>query len=239
MTSCKVNTTAHELFLLQWNTPHLVDTHHVDISQANLPPVLSPAVREAFASFLANSSLLALPLVLTEKILQPLRPVYSKDSSASFQTSLNELLTILKPRTPLYLILRRNDSLVAITFAPYLAKDTHRAFFLDNRHSLVQQLGAEHFSQSLICKEIGEITDARSWTERDSNTSSDTNACKDPACTSCTVQDIGYKRNKCRLCDRRMQNPIAPDALSALSTLSNPGALVQIVRLPLPLFFTY
>ncbi|KAH7408608.1 hypothetical protein DE146DRAFT_675627 [Phaeosphaeria sp. MPI-PUGE-AT-0046c] len=142
----------------------------------------------------------------------------------------------------MYLLLRRNNVLVAITFAPYLADATQRQFLLENRHDLVQRLGAEHFSQSLICKEIGEITDVRSWNERDALNSSkneqssvhleDGHICKEDSCTSCTVKDAGYRRTKCRLCDRRMQNPIASDALEALRSLTSRGALVQITVSP-------
>jgi twinfilin-like protein len=180
-----------------------------------------------------------LPLALHNESFEPLLPVHSGDSSTSFQTALNELNTVLNVRTPLYILLRRKDTLTAITFVPYLAKEKQRAFFLDHRHELVQNLGEEHFSQSLICKDMGEITDARSWTERDMNSPSnesvskhpkDTEAYKDEECSICTVKDLGYKRNKCRLCDRRMKNTITPEALEALKTLVNLSTMVQIVR---------
>ncbi|KAF2819429.1 hypothetical protein CC86DRAFT_398783 [Ophiobolus disseminans] len=154
----------------------------------------------------------------------------------SLKTALNELDAVLSPRTPLYLLLRRNDSLTAITYVPYLAKEDQRSFFLEHRHDLVQRLEKEHFSQSLICKEIGEITDARSWQERDDNDASNTASgitkntkkCNDESCEGCAVEDLGYKRNKCRLCDRRMKNKITPEAQDALKTLVNPGAVVQL-----------
>jgi twinfilin-like protein len=156
--------------------------------------------------------------------------------SPSLQTSLNALLTILNPRTLLYLLLRRPTSLVAITFVPYLADQTHREWFLEHRHTLVKHLGEELFEQSLICKEIGEITDVRSWEERglhSSTTSQVVQRCQDDDCNECVgaVKDLGYKKNKCRLCDRRMQNPISPDALAALQSFHSPGDLVQLVRL--------
>jgi hypothetical protein len=146
---------------------------------------------------------------------------------------------VLNPRTALYILLRRTDTLAAITFVPYLAKDNQRAFFLEHRLELVEKLGKQNFSQSLICKEIGEVTDARSWTERGNddslkeittNHSKDPEMCQDDACEACTVQDLGYKRNKCRLCDRRMQNKISPEALEALKTLAEPSTVVQIVH---------
>jgi twinfilin-like protein len=209
-------------------------------SQANcVAPELPAAVHEAFADFRTNKSLLALPLALHNESFEPLLPVHSVDSSTLFPSALNELSVVLNIRTPLYILLRRRDTLTAITFVPYLAKDSQRAFFLDHRHELVQQLGKQHFSQSLICKDMGEITDARSWTERDMNSSpyesapvhpNYTKACKDEECSTCAVKDLGYKRNKCRLCDRRMKNNIMPEALEALKTLANPSTMVQIVR---------
>jgi twinfilin-like protein len=199
----------------------------------------SATVLEAFAEFRGNKSLLALPLALHDEQIESLLPLQSGDASTSFQSALNELNAVLNIRTPLYILLRREDTLTAITFIPYLAKDSQRTFFLDHRHELVQKLGEEHFSQSLICKDIGEVTDARSWTERDDNSSSygstsnhpkETEACNDEECSTCTVQDLGYKRNKCRLCDRRMKNNITPQAFEALKTLANPNTMVQLVR---------
>jgi twinfilin-like protein len=154
---------------------------------------------------------------------------------------LNELDAVLSPRTSLYLLLRRNDSLTAITYVPYLAKEEPRAFFIENRHELLRQLGVEHFAQSLICKEVGEFTDARSWAERDNNAAShiisnertqDAQSCTEDGCIECKPKDLGYARNKCRLCDRRMKNAITPEALEALKILTNPGSLVQIVTPP-------
>jgi hypothetical protein len=206
-------------------------------SQADyIAPDVPAAVHEAFTDFCTNKELLALPLALHNGSLEPLLPV---QSSTSFQVALNELSTVLNPRTALYILLRRTDTLTAITFVPYLAKDNQQAFFLEHRLELVEKLGKQNFSQSLICKEIGEVTDARSWTERDNDDSSketttnhskDPEVCQDDGCEACTVQDLGYKRNKCRLCDRRMQNKVSPEALEALKILAEPSTVVQIVR---------
>jgi twinfilin-like protein len=205
---------------------------------ADFGAVLPAAVHEAFASFVADASALALPLTLANGTLQPSPTVRPTESSTSFQAMLNDLNAVIDPRTPLYLLLRRNVRLFAITFVPYLAKESDRTALLKHRQDLVQLLGDKHFSHSLVCKEIGEITDARSWTERDGNESpvkltpihvGGTNSCDDESCKTCAMKDVGYKRNRCRLCDRRMKNKIAPDALEALQLLKNPGAIVQIV----------
>jgi twinfilin-like protein len=206
---------------------------------ADFGVVLPAAVREAFASFAVDASTLALPLTLANGTLQPSPTIRPSESPTSFQAMLNDLNAAINPRTPLYLLLRRNDRLFAITFVPYLAKEGDRTALLKHRQDLVQLLGDKHFSHSLVCKEIGEITDARSWTERDEDESpvklapihvGGTIPCNDESCKNCAMKDVGYKRNRCRLCDRRMKNKIAPDATEALQSLKNPGTIVQIVR---------
>lgn len=138
----------------------------------------------------------------------------------------------------MFLLFRRNNSLVAITFVPFLAPESQREFCHDNRHELVRKLGEKHFSTSLICKEVGEITNERAWKERDeaakyvgSNLEHET--AYDPSGQvqgqHVGVQDLGYNKSKCRACDRSMKNKISEEALQALTKLSTPGAVVQIV----------
>lgn len=202
--------------------------------------MISAAVHEAFSDFLTDGSALALQLILTDATLHSSAIIRPKRTGMSFQAALNELDAVIDPRTPLYLLLRRDEKLVAVTFVPYLAKEIERKFFLAHRHGLVEALGEEHISQSLICKEVGELTDARSWIERDENDFSlevtskhagGVDVCNDVDCEGCSLKDIGYKRNKCRLCDRRMKNKITPEVLDALSSLKNSGAIVQIVSI--------
>lgn len=144
---------------------------------------------------------------------------------------------MLNPKTALYLLLRRGGSLVAITFAPYPADAKTKSLLLDNRDALVQKLGKEHFASSIICKEIGEIIDARSWDERSGNGQSwnsdhghQGDACEMSSTDENGVQDLGHKKNKCRLCDRRMKNQIDEDALAALKSITKDGDFVQFVR---------
>ncbi|KAH7359587.1 hypothetical protein BKA66DRAFT_226985 [Pyrenochaeta sp. MPI-SDFR-AT-0127] len=198
---------------------------------------LIPAVHAAFQAFKTDTSYLALPLVLANSQIESLPLIRPKSPVSSFQNSLNELDAVLNSRTPLYVILRRNQSLFAITYVPYLAEETQRTSYLNYRSRLIRQLGEEQFSLSLICKEIGEITDARSWEERDnhihpgsahSDCHDDCGLCADISSKPPGVKDLGYKKNKCRLCDRRMKNKISPEALDALKKLDNLGALIQI-----------
>ena len=138
--------------------------------------------------------------------------------------------------------------MVAITYVPYRANVGTKKMLLDNRLILVEKLGAKHFNSSVICKEIGEITDARSWDERSGNKQPENTAgnkhkdtCEDcEDCEDCEknsssapgLQDLGHKRNKCRLCDRRMKNKITGEALNALKNLTNDGECVQLVSPP-------
>ena len=145
---------------------------------------------------------------------------------------LRELDAVLDPRTPLYLILRRRDRLVAITFVPYLAGEHERASLLEQRHELVRQLGKDDIALSMICKEVGEITDVRSWEEREGQQEEepfDGRTDSQDESRQSDIKDLGYKKIKCRLCDRRMKNPILPNALAALQTLYAPGSSVQMV----------
>ncbi|KAJ4356453.1 Twinfilin-1 [Didymosphaeria variabile] len=192
-------------------------------------------VTEAFADFASNSSLFALPLSVTDRTMRHLSPVpYPKHSQHTFQQALNQLESVLNPRTALYLVLRHKESLIAITYVPYAANADLRASLLDNREALVKVLGQEHFSSSIICKEIGEITDVRSWEERSGNGQSwvDGNDERTGACetTQDGVPDLGHKMNKCRLCDRRMKNKIDNDALDALQSLAAGGDCVQLAK---------
>jgi twinfilin-like protein len=158
--------------------------------------------------------------------------LYTKSSGISFQNDLNLLDNTLDPKIPLYLLLRRGDSVSAITFVPFRAPVDESELYLHHRHDLVASLGAEHFKMSLVCKEIGEITDARSWVERDvlkDETEAEEKSCENSHDHDSKITDIGYKKNQCRLCDRRMKNKITDEALAALGKLRNEGNCVQIV----------
>ncbi|KAJ4346023.1 Twinfilin-1 [Ascochyta clinopodiicola] len=189
-------------------------------------------VQEAFAAFISDITQLALPLGLEDNLLQASPPIHVKDMDGSFQDDLNILENSLNPNTLLYLLLRRNTAVFAITFVPFRAPRDQREKYLHHRHELVKSLGIENFQTSFICKEIGEITDARSWAERDGLEQEDEKeqhkaACRDSNGERANV-DVEYKKNKCRLCDRRMKNKITDKATEALKKLQNPGDCVQI-----------
>ncbi|KAH7115029.1 actin monomer binding protein-like protein [Dendryphion nanum] len=196
----------------------------------------------AFKSFVTNPTLFTLPLQISHGHLSTLSPIPNpKDPSHTFQNALSQLDELLSPKTPLYLLIRHNRALTAVTFAPWLAEPELKNSYINNRQELVRALGEEHFSSSFISKEIGEITDARSWEERKSASETLLHEQKTTACADCddcahgdgekkdaAVQDLGYQQNKCRLCDRRMKNKIEERAADALKQLHAAGSCVQL-----------
>lgn len=198
---------------------------------------ISPAVQDAFISFISDGMLLALPLSLENNTIRAQTPIRLKDVKASFQNYLNLLDGVLEPKTPLYVLLRRHNAVSAITFVPYRAREDHREQYLYYRKELVNLLGDHHFEKTFICKEVGEITDARSWDERDQPQNGEQQAGQPYTCglsheENKVLKDAGYKKNICRLCDRRMKNKITDEALEALQTLQTPQKCVQIVHAP-------
>jgi twinfilin-like protein len=195
-------------------------------------------VQDEFKAFTLNKSLLALPLRLEGATLQYSTAIQCNDEEDhTSQLSLGLLEDILVPTRSLYLLLRRSDSIAAVTFIPYRAAQEERNAYLKYRNNLVKLLGKEHFQMSLICKESGEIVDARSWVERGQHRGEDADpnhlgACDNPHHgDSEGFADLGYKKNNCRLCDRRMKNRITDEASDALGKLEDEGMLVQIVCL--------
>ncbi|KAF2112518.1 hypothetical protein BDV96DRAFT_601926 [Lophiotrema nucula] len=204
---------------------------------------VTPAVSTAFNDFVKDDNAFTLPLSISSDILEAGNKIsYPNGLTSDFKVALNLLQTHLDPKTPLYLIIRRDGKLVAITYVPHRADTELKALFLSNRQALVRSLGEDHFSLSLICKEPAEIYDYRSWEERGSKEA----VCNDCADVSCKqvggVKDLGYQRNKCRLCDQRMKNKITDEARAALRHLDTGGACVQmsldIPTLTLQLNFT-
>ncbi|KAF2996032.1 Twinfilin-1 [Curvularia kusanoi] len=200
---------------------------------ANTQLDISEAVQDAFSSLISNKLTLALPLALKDTTLQALPAVYTKAPEESFQSNLNLLNDTLNHKTSLYLLLRRDDCLFAITFVPFMAPVAEREMYLKHRQEMAKLLGEGHFKTSLICKEPAEIMDARSWVERDGHKEGNTSQeeisqCEDSHEHDSNVSDIGYKKNKCRLCDRRMKNKITDEALAGLGKLGDEGDCVQI-----------
>lgn len=196
---------------------------------------ISPGVVEAFKCFTSDLSLLALPLSLKGTSIQFSTAIKETISDRSLQNSLSLLDEILNPTSSLYLLLRRSNSIFAVTFVPYRAPQDERKSYLRYRKDLVKLLGESHFESSLVCKEVGEVTDARSWVEREQHHRQNATSHISDVCDGSNgdpgpiFMDLGHRKNKCRLCDRRMKNKITDGALTALQELDNEGDLLQIV----------
>lgn len=221
---------------LNLNSHHVAD--HIGLE-------VLPSVRTTFAAFAEDETHFALVLNVAEDgKLQCLTPLPRHGNS--FQSSLNQLEGILTLKNSCYIIIRRDKSLVLVTYVPYRANDNERASLLEEKRACVRELGEELFFESIICKEVGEITDIRSWEERDAERhsehvvadhTSDRRTHDVTGNTQLDKLDARYKKNKCRLCDRRMKNKLSPEASEALRQLQTPGTAVQMVTWPVfPLF---
>lgn len=169
-----------------------------------------------------------MPLHFEEDILSALPALCYKSSEELTTQNLSLLDEIVNPKRSLFLFLRLNDSIFGITFVPYRAPKYERELYLQHRDALVKSLGEKHFKTTLICKEVGEVTDTRSWVER-AALQQDGGTGEDPNELNKATIDEGYKRTKCRLCDRRMKNQITDDAFEALGSLEKEGECVQLV----------
>jgi hypothetical protein len=206
--------------LMQYTIPAMQNTPAGKKSQPVQRFLLTMTPELAFKAFIEDKFCFALPFNLVDNRIEAYAPIRQYTSK------------------PAYIVLRRGDSLTFITYVPYRAKEELRNLFLERRHSVVQQLGAGYISYSIICKEIAEITDARSWVERDAEAISlstkriqcDTKeSCGCPEHSKSDLEDVEYRKNKCRLCDRRMKNKISSEALEALRELQTPCTAVQMV----------
>jgi twinfilin-like protein len=208
------------------------------LTQSGIPPT----VYEAFKAFSTDHSQFALLLQISTGKLHTLAAIaFPSNPESTFQNALFQLESVINAHTPLFVIIRQNRSLSAITYIPYLADSKLKEQYLANRNLLVQSLGESLFSVSVICKDPGAILDARAWEERQStyrfmdlhhghDGDAEYDSCEKDEPQQTSVIDLGYKKTKCRLCDRRMKNKLEEDGLSALRNLNGGGDCVQLVR---------
>jgi twinfilin-like protein len=113
-------------------------------------------------------------VTITSEKLTPLTPIgFSGASSGpdAFFSSLPQLSSILQPKTPIYLLLRRptstSSSLIALTYIPSNAPVRPKMLFASTRTSLTRELGTEKFGSSVFATEEDEIIGQDAWKERD------------------------------------------------------------------------
>ncbi|OGE55235.1 hypothetical protein PENARI_c004G05029 [Penicillium arizonense] len=135
---------------------------------------VSSELHDAFTRFNSDPSTFCLPVTITSESLTPL-PALSfqgEPTKESFITSLPQLSTILQPKTPLYLLLRRPTAagaatLIALTYIPSNAPVRAKTLFASTRSTLTRELGTEKFGSTVFATEEEEILGVEAWKERD------------------------------------------------------------------------
>ncbi|KAJ5900658.1 uncharacterized protein N7473_004728 [Penicillium subrubescens] len=135
---------------------------------------VSSELHDAFNHFTTDPSTFCLPVTITGETLTPLTPISFTGSSTSpdaFYTSLSQISSILQPKTPIYLLLRRplgsKTTLVALTYIPSNAPVRPKMLFASTRSTLVRELGTEKFDDTVFATEEEEIVGREAWSERD------------------------------------------------------------------------
>ncbi|KAJ5256942.1 Actin-binding cofilin/tropomyosin type [Penicillium angulare] len=135
---------------------------------------VSSELQDAFTRFSSDSSLFCLPVTIVSESLTAQEPIPFSGSSTSpedFFTSLPQLSSVLQPKTPIYLLLRRpinaSSTLVALTYIPSNAPVRPKMLFASTRSSLVRELGTEKFATTVFATEEDEILGRDAWRERD------------------------------------------------------------------------
>ncbi|CEJ58127.1 hypothetical protein PMG11_06797 [Penicillium brasilianum] len=135
---------------------------------------VSSELHDAFNRFTSDPSIFCLPVTITAESLTPLSPISFSGSSTSpdaFYTSLAQISSILQPKTPIYLLLRRplatKSTLVALTYIPSNAPVRPKMLFASTRSTLVRELGTEKFDDTVFATEEEEIVGREAWSERD------------------------------------------------------------------------
>ncbi len=92
---------------------------------------------------------------------ESLVPRSSIPASSSFAADLAHVGPALEPTTPLYVLLRRDESapdgFVAVTYVPDAAPVRQKTLFAATRHTLVRALGAERFRHTRFVTEPSEL----------------------------------------------------------------------------------
>ncbi|KAJ5811469.1 hypothetical protein N7474_007770 [Penicillium riverlandense] len=133
---------------------------------------VSPELHDAFTRFTSDPSSFCLPVTISSESLTPLDPIPLASSSPDgFFSSLPQLSSILKPQTPIYLLLRRptpsSSSLVALTYIPSNAPVRSKTLFASTRATLVRELGTEKFASTVFATEEDEVVGQDAWKDRD------------------------------------------------------------------------
>ncbi|KAJ5405030.1 hypothetical protein N7465_006314 [Penicillium sp. CMV-2018d] len=134
---------------------------------------VSSELQDAFARFNSDSSTFCLPVTITAETLTPLAPISFQGSPSenAFFSALPQLSSVLQPKTPIYLLLRRpstaSTALIALTYIPSNAPVRAKTLFASTRSTLSRELGTEKFASTVFATEEDEILGQDAWRERD------------------------------------------------------------------------
>ncbi|RAK79631.1 twinfilin [Aspergillus fijiensis CBS 313.89] len=137
---------------------------------------VSQELQTAFTSFTTDATQFCLPVTIQSERLTPLPALpfasTSTSNASSFYASLPQLTTVLEPKTPIYLLLRRptTDSqheLLALTYIPSNAGVRNKTLFAATRATLARELGTEKFAATIFATDEEEVIGEAAWRERE------------------------------------------------------------------------
>ncbi|KAL2819246.1 hypothetical protein BJX63DRAFT_428892 [Aspergillus granulosus] len=133
---------------------------------------VSQELHDAFTAFASDTSAFCLPVTITAERLTPLTTLrFSGVGAAAFYPSLSQLSSVLEPKTPIYLLIRRpeagSSSLVALTYIPSNAGVRAKTLFAATRATLVRDLGSEKFGETIFATDEDEVIGEKAWRDRE------------------------------------------------------------------------
>ena len=135
---------------------------------------VSKELHDAFNELVASPSQRGLIASIQSEAIVPVQALPS--SSPDFFSDLPSLTALLSDKQAAYIILRRyqnapnddDDGYVAVTFVPDAAPVRQKTLFASTRLTLVRELGAERFRESLFVTEIQEL-EREGWEKHDAS----------------------------------------------------------------------
>ncbi|KAL2856889.1 hypothetical protein BJX68DRAFT_263421 [Aspergillus pseudodeflectus] len=131
---------------------------------------VSQELHDAFTAFASDNSAFCLPVTITGESLTPLATLRFSGAGA-FYPSLSQLSSVLEPKTPIYLLIRRpessSSSLIALTYIPSNAGVRAKTLFAATRATLVRELGSEKFGETVFATDEDEVVGEKAWKDRE------------------------------------------------------------------------
>jgi twinfilin-like protein len=174
-----------------------------------------------FNRLVSDQSLFAVLVTIADESLRPVTTLPATGSG--FDEDLGQLGPHLKSNEALYVLLRRDGRLVAVSYVPDAAKVRQKMLFASTRLTLVRELGSEHFADTIFATDADELS-PRGFAKHDKHTVleaplteeertlGEVKRAEAEAGTGTGVREIHLSKN--------MNMPIAADALAALSELA-------------------